>query len=328
VTGSPALDHTLVDTLLSIPEPSIHYFIKTCWQKDDQRPSNLLALQQSIRSSERVRTLLSERDGEGRINHHPYQKWTGAHWTLAALADLNYPAGDVDLLPLADQVADWILGDERRQGVKHRTKVAGGFPIRSCGSMEGNALLALIKLGLREDVWPILAQTLLDRQWPDGGWNCDVTPSAHHSSFMETLLPMRALWLYGSISGDRKAILAAEMAKEIFLKRELFLRQTDRSVISESFIQLHYPVYWHYDILAGLGAMREMNSLEDPRCMKAIALLKSKQLPDGGFPAEGKYYHSRKGISNTSLVEWGPVSKRSLNPWVTVRASAIIAYLH
>jgi hypothetical protein len=327
VNRSPALDQSLVDTLLSIPEPSIHYLIKTNLHKEDIGSSNLFALHQSIRTSERVRTLLSERDGDGRIHHHPYQKWTGAHWTLAALADLNYPTGDGDLLPLADQVAGWILGDERRLGVEHRTKVAGGFPIRSCGSMEGNALLTLIKLGLREDVWPILAQTLLDRQWPDGGWNCDVTPSAHHSSFMETLLPMRALWLYGSISGDRKATLAAERAKEIFLKRQLFLRQSDGSVIAESFTQLHYPVYWHYDILAGLGAMREMDSLEDPRCMKAIELLKTKQLPNGGFPAEAKYYHSRPGSSNTCLVEWGPVSKQKLNPWVTVRAGAILADL-
>ncbi len=319
------IDQGLIDVLLSLLEPSIQYKIRTQWQKETLNSQSIKTLQESIRRSDRVKTLLSGRDSDGKIPLHPYQKWRGAHWTLASLADLAYPTADPDLLPLADQVVNWILGKGRRLEVENRTKRAGGFPIRSCGSMEGNALLSLIRLGLRPDVWPVLAHILQERQWSDGGWNCDVAPTAHHSSFMETLLPMRALWQYGLISADVKAKRAAEKAREVFLKRQLFLRQTDGSIITRSFTQLHYPVYWHYDILAGLGAMLEMDSLDDPRCAKAIQVLASKQLSDGGFPAETRFYHTAQGARSPCLVDWGPVSKIKMNPWVTVQAYSVLS---
>ncbi len=91
------------------------------------------------------------------------------------------------------------------------------------------------------------------------------------------------------------------------------------------YIQLHYPLYWHYDILGALWAFKEMDLLNDPRCEKALNLLRTKRLSAGGFPAEGRYYHHRSGVSNASLVDWGPVSKVKLNPWVTVRAYAVLA---
>jgi hypothetical protein len=47
-------------------------------------------------------------------------------------------------------------------------------------------------------------------------------------------------------------------------------------------------------------------------------LLEQKQLPDGGWPAEGRYYSVSKEIKlNADYVDWGGVSKRKLNPWVT-----------
>jgi hypothetical protein len=65
---------------------------------------------------------------------------------------------------------------------------------------------------------------------------------------MESLIPMRGLALYGRLTGHRAARQAAEQAAEIFLKRRLFKRQRDGQVISEDFIKLQYPCYWHYDI--------------------------------------------------------------------------------
>ena len=316
---------TTLASLFEVQEPSLWYWIRKDIHGEAVDTPDLAAIQKAIKKSKRVATLLSECDSNGMIPHHPYHKWIGAHWVLASLADLGYPAGDSALNPLADQVIGWLFGKERHESVAKRTKQAGGYPTRACGSMEGNALLSLVKLGIRKEAWPVLAQTLLEWQWPDGGWNCDVTPSAHHSSFMETLLPMRALWFYGTVTGDVDAKTAAVRASEIFLKRELFLRQSDSAVMNSQYIQLHYPLYWHYDILGALWAMKEMDRLDDPRCEKALNLLRTKQLSDGGFPAEGRYYHHRSGVSNASLVDWGTVSKVKLNPWITVRAFAVLS---
>ena len=44
--------------------------------------------------------------------HHVYKKWTGAHWILAALADIGYPPGDESLIPIVNQVSDLDLAPD------------------------------------------------------------------------------------------------------------------------------------------------------------------------------------------------------------------------
>jgi hypothetical protein len=94
-------------------------------------------LQDEVRESTLVRTLLAERDAEGRIPLHPYDKWRGAHWVLSCLADLAYPAGDADLVPLREQVCEWLFSPRHLQSI--RARLVGGR-VRWHASMEGNAL--------------------------------------------------------------------------------------------------------------------------------------------------------------------------------------------
>ncbi|MDD2695095.1 MAG: hypothetical protein PHD58_04125 [Anaerolineales bacterium] len=252
------------------------------------------------RASPLAQSLLSEVDADGRIPLHPYAKWRGAHWVLACLADLDYPPGDERLKPLLEQVYAWLLSPHHLKSVAILQGRA-----RRCASQEGNALFAALKLGLADDRAEELAARLLKWQWPDGGWNCDKKPEAHHASFMESLIPLRALALYARQSGDPVFWKACEAAAQIFLKRELFKRQRDGSVIQDDFLNLHYPCYWHYDILFGLKVMAEAGFIEDKRCQAALVLLRSKQLPSGGYPMEGSYYRvSEKVRSGRSLVDW------------------------
>ena len=107
-------------------------------------------------------------------------------------------------------------------------------------------------------------------------------------------------------TGDR----GAERAADIFLKRNLFRRQRDGAVIKEDFVSLHYPCYWHYDILFGLKVMAEAGFIHDERCRKALALLEAKRLPHGGFPAEKAYYRvTERRVNGRSLVSLGGTSK-------------------
>ena len=92
----------------------------------------------------------------------------------------------------------------------------------------------------------------------------------------------------------------------------------DGSVIDAHFLQLHYPPYWHYDILCGLKVLAEAGFIGDERCGDALDLLESRRLPDGGFPADAKYYRvTNKRVSGRSLVDWGGTSKRRMNEFVT-----------
>ena len=310
----------IIQRLLKSSEPSIRYKTLTQILEQEADSTKIRNLQEEIRRSARVQRLLSECNADGRIPGHPYSKWNGAHWVLATLADLGYPSGDESLIPLREQVYEWLLGDGHRKGVKI---IAGRA--RRCASQEGNALFALLTLGLADERTEELAQGLLQWQWPDGGWNCDKNPEATHSSFMESLLPLRGLALHTRRTGNERSRQAAERAADVFLKRELFKRQRDGSVIHEEFITLHYPWYWHYDILFGLKVMAEAGWLDDERCEAALNLLKSKQLADGGFAAEKKYYQNNpKAKSGRSLVDWGGTSRTQMNEFVTVEALSVL----
>jgi hypothetical protein len=96
-------------------------------------------------------------------------------------------------------------------------------------------------------------------------------------------------------------------------------------VIHPEFTKLHYPLYWHYDILASLRAMAELGRIEDPRCADALDLLESKRLPDGGWPAEARYYRHASAVAlGNDDVDWGGTSLRRSNPWVTVDALGVL----
>jgi hypothetical protein len=176
-------------------------------------------------------------------------------------------------------------------------------------------------LGLADDRCDDLAALLLRWQWPDGGWNCDRDPAADSSSFMETLTPMRGLWAHATAPAKR----AARRAAEVFLERRLAYRASTGGLIRAEFTKLHYPLYWHYDFLGGLTAMMELGLLGDPRCGDALDLLESMRLPDGGWPAQARYFRPSTTLApHHDWVDWGGTSTRRANPWVTTDALAVL----
>ena len=56
-----------------------------------------------------------------------------------------------------------------------------------------------------------------------------------------------------------------------------------------------------------------------------VRRLLSKRLPDGGFPAEETYSRTtRPNLSGYSLVSWGGMSKKTMNPFVTADALVVL----
>jgi hypothetical protein len=80
-----------------------------------------------------------------------------------------------------------------------------------------------------------------------------------------------------------------------------------------------------YDFLFGLKVMAEIGRVRDPRCEDALDLLESRQLPDGGWPAERRYYSVSKAVKlHADYVDWGGTSTSRLNPWVTADALRVL----
>ena len=316
-----------VERLAESQEPSIRFRAQTEILRVPAESAPNRALGAQIKDSARVRMLLSERSN-GVIPYHPYAKWFGAHWVLSTLADLRYPPGDRSLAPLREQVYEWLFSKAHMEYSKRHEVYAGPYKTvrglaRAHASMEGNAVYYLHALGLADGRTAELADRLAEWQWPDGGWNCDKRSGAHASSFTETLLPLRGLAHHAAAEGQNRDCVSR--AAEYFLERRLFRRKRDGGIISGRFLLLHYPCYWHYDILFGLKVMGEAGRLGDERCSEAVSLLSSKRLEDGGFPAEESYYQTgRHAASRRSLVGWGGVHRDRMNEFVTCDAMSVL----
>jgi hypothetical protein len=317
---------SVVSHLLESDEPSIRWKVRVgvLGEDPDSRPIRLL--RNEIRRSPTVRRLL---DGHARLQPRPYAKWQGGHWVLLALADLGYPAGADELIPIRDRVlAEWLAEPYLRDVVAPTKAVAQrvrhqGVPVidgrhRRCASQQGGALLAIRTLGIDDGRTDTLVERLRHWQWPDGGWNCDLEPAAASSSVYETVLPMRAL----AVAGETRA---AARAANVLLDRRLLYRRSDGQLIKTEWTKLHYPLYWHYDVLGGLKALAQAGHIRDERCQNALDLLRSKELPSGGWPAQSRYY---RGVGENQLhfehVDWGGVSSRRMNEWVTADALTVL----
>ena len=330
-------DRSVVDALLKSREPSIRWKTRVQVLDDDRDSKRIRALEEEIRKSPRVRALLARRHELGRPGtaRKVYYKWQGVHWVVASLADLGYPREDPDLRPIRDRVLEYWVSPTFFQEFEASTEAQAyrrrGVPImrgraRRCASQQGNALYSLTTLGLADERADSLVERLLHWQWPDGGWNCDRHPKADTSSFMETRLPMLGLAAHARDHPSAALSHAVERASEVFLRRKLFRRVTNGEVIHRDFATLHYPLYWHYDVLGGLKAMASIGRIRDPRCVEALDLLESKRLPDGGWPAEKRYYKVRPATfeANSDYVDWGGTGARRMNEWVTVDALAVL----
>ncbi|HET9498556.1 MAG TPA: hypothetical protein VFP83_09555 [Candidatus Limnocylindria bacterium] len=238
-----------------------------------------------------------------------------------SLVELEIPAGEPRAVAAAERVLRWLtIG-----GTRTRTEPRGSPP-RSDASIEGNAVAACTRLGLASDPRVrLLAEALVAWQWPDGGWNCDDSATGRRSSFHETLATMWGLHEYAAATGDRAAKRAARRAAELFLEHRLFRRHGTGEPIHPSWIVLHYPAYWHYDILQALVVLDRMDLATDPRASDALDILESRRLPDGRW-RPGGYWWSPPGSGRATpeVVDWGrgaPSEMLTLNALRVLKAA-------
>lgn len=216
---------------------------------------------------------------------HPYRKWTGAHWRLVSLVELEVPADEPRLAPMVDAVLTWLEP-----------------PHHLHASQEGNALAVCARLGVDDERVDLLVERLLASQWPDGGWNCDRRPEARQSSFHETLAAVWGLHERGETG-------AARRGAELLLSKRLFRRRRDGSVVHPSWLAFHFPPYWHYDVLQALLVLSRMGLAADPRAADALDVVRRKRLRDGRWRPGGRWWSA----TQPDVVDWATNEMVTLN---------------
>ena len=272
---------TAVDWLLASPEPAIRRLVRRDLLGEAAPDDERRVLEGPI-----VRALFAGQEADGGFGGHAYQKWGGAHWRLVSLVELGIPPGEPRATAAYETVLRWITGTSHVRNVP----VVEGLA-RRCGSQEGNALAVGARLGLADDPRVArLAASLVGWQWPDGGWNCDRSPQAHRSSFHESLAAVWGLHEFATASGDTDAAAAARRGAELFLEHRVFRSLQDGEPINSEWITLHWPPYWHYDVLQALVVLHRMGLTDDPRCADALQLVRKRRRPDGRWAASTRYW--------------------------------------
>jgi hypothetical protein len=322
---SPPEDPTAaaVAWLLSSDEPAVRYLTRRDLL-DDQDGTAAAADYAQILEGPKVRALLAGQRADGGFGVRPYSKWGGAHWRLVSLVELAAPAGEPRLEAAASTVLDWLTGPSHRR----RIKVIGGLT-RRCASQEGNALAVACRLGMAGDPRAeLLARSLVEWQWPDGGWNCDPRASGRRSSFHESLPPAWGLHEYWLATGAAWAQEAAARAAELFLSHRLFRSLAGGEVIDRRWLALHYPPYWHYDVLQALLILSRLAKAGDPRAGEALELLLRRRRADGRWQPGGSWWRppgsTGPGSSPVEVVDWGrsgPNELLTLNALRVLRAA-------
>ncbi len=293
---------TATNWLLASDEPAVRYRTRTWLLNAAESAAEVRADRNAIPDGRIISTLLDF--PEPKLT--PYRKWFGLHWRLVSLADFDPPVARPGIRERLDDGVDrelaWIANPRHLDAVQ---QIDGLY--RADASIEGNALYAASRFGHSGDGRVRrLVDKLLEWQWPDGGWNCDRASSGYRSSFHESAATAIGLAAYHDATGDADALSAARRTAELLLEHRLFRRSADGKPIHSSFVALHWPAYWHYDVLAGLRVLHATGMLADPRAADALDLLESKRLADGRFQTKSAWWQAGRHVTSpVDAVDWG-----------------------
>jgi hypothetical protein len=169
-----------------------------------------------------------------------------------------------------------------------------------------------------EDVGAVVDR-LVREQLEDGGWNCEAENGSVRSSFHTTIRVLEGLLAYERATGGSPAARPARRrGEEYLLERRLVRRKSPGEVIDPAFLQFSFPTRWRYDVLRALDYFRAASDQPDPRTDEAIALVRSKQQPDGTWLLENthpgaEHFHLEDGDGRPSR-------------WNTLRALRVLRW--
>jgi hypothetical protein len=249
------------------------------------------------------------------VRGNPDRGWRAPMWRLISLTELAVPRDDSRVVAAANYVLDLVVGMPRH---RRGPTMINGLPRVCAGAYEGSAVRIACRLGMAHDPRvQRLVEALLAWQWPDGGWNCHRNASGRRSSFNESLNAAWGLHEYAQATGDADAAEAANRTAELFLEHRLVYSlgtgipsqyrpnpPPAGQVIEKRWVQLGYPSYWHYDILAVLVFLSRVGRIEDPGARDGLDLLERKRRPDGLWAADRQWWAPTKDRC-TDVVEWG-----------------------
>lgn len=317
-TTSTKTEDKAVDWLLRQDNPSIRYWTLRDLFGRSEKDTELFQVRESIVSWGPVAQYLEEQQADGYWGFAEdvyWPKWTASIWALILLAELGVPGShprikngcEYFLKTVAEQDKSWPPPK-----YAHDDNDLRGWRLCWEPCITGNMARTLAVFGYGKDPRAKeMYEWLIRTQGEDGGWNCETEDSrkgepVHHSSFMSTIEP---LWAFSSLAsqdwpkGGREAV---ELAVEFLLSHRLFKSDKTGKMIQREWTQLHFPMFYFYDILHGLRVVSSLGYGIDERARDALELLESKRMSDGTWPMEASFVRAlgRNFVKDTSNDQW------------------------
>ncbi|HEY2945271.1 MAG TPA: prenyltransferase/squalene oxidase repeat-containing protein [Vicinamibacteria bacterium] len=214
-------------------------------------------------------------------------KWVSTTYTMLLLRDLGLPSGNRQARKACARLLDGGL--RRDGGVSYGTWARWTGRSETC--VTGMVLSILSHFEHDDDRLDTIAEHLLERQMPDGGWNCRRPEGATHASMHTTISALEGLRLYERHRGGAaRAVRAAQRrGREFLLTHRLFRSHRTGEIIKPAFTRFSFPPRWHYDILRALDHFQAVDAPRDPRLAEAVDIVRSRQGKDGRWPLENRY---------------------------------------
>ncbi|MCK5199935.1 MAG: hypothetical protein KAR21_16365 [Spirochaetales bacterium] len=159
---------------------------------------------------------------------------------------------------------------------------------------------------------------IMEKQFPDGGWNCRWEIDKDHSSLHTTINILEGLqeYLDNNYSYKRKEILSSiKKAHEFILIHKLFKSDHTDKIIDKKMIMLSHPVRWRYDILRCMDYFSAAGQKYDNRMKEALAIILKKKMKNNHWPVQQKH----SGIVHFTMEETGKESR-----WNTLRSLRVL----
>lgn len=161
---------------------------------------------------------------------------------------------------------------------------------------------------------------ILEKQFPDGGWNCSWDRGAEKSSIHTTLSVLEAFRDYKAAGYTYRLSqiqAAVPEGEEFLLRKRLFRSERTGEVIHKSLLMLSYPCRWKYDILRCLDYFQSVRRDYDPRMEEALEIIISKRKKDGFWPVQQKH----SGLVHFDMEQTGGASR-----WNTLRVLRVLKH--
>jgi hypothetical protein len=242
-------------------------------------------------------------------------KWTSTTYTMLLLRDFGLAANNRQ----AQRACTLLLDQGLRQdgGINYGTWAQWTGQGETC--VTGMVLSILAHFEYDDHRLDTVADHLLERQMPDGGWNCRLARGATHASVHTTISVLEGLRRYELLHRrkGRELQAAQRRGREFLLVHRLFRSHRTGEIIKPVFTRFAFPPRWHYDILRALDYFQAVHAPRDQRLAEAVAIVRKGQGEDNRW----RLQHEHKGKTHFRLERLGAPSR-----WNTLRALRVLKW--